>query len=67
MKKNADKHGLDSGENFSRRAFVSRSTAALSGMLVAPRLVSGAAANSKIAVGLIGCGGRGAWIGSLFK
>lgn len=31
-----------------------------------PGTVFGAAANSKIAIGLIGCGGRGAWIADLF-
>jgi len=36
-------------------------------MLVAPHVVRGASANGKINVGLIGCGSRGAWIGSLFN
>lgn len=67
MKKSAETHGRDSGEFFSRRAFVSRSTAALSGLIAAPHWVRGAAANGKIAVGLVGCGSRGAWIGGLFK
>ena len=32
-----------------------------------PELVRGSQANSKIALGLIGCGGRGTWIADLFK
>ncbi len=52
---------------FSRRNFVCRSTAALSGMIVAPGIVRGAEANSKISIGLIGCGTRGFWIANLFE
>jgi len=32
-----------------------------------PELARGYAANSKVTVGVIGCGGRGTWIGKLFK
>jgi predicted dehydrogenase len=32
-----------------------------------PELVRGSQANSKIALGLIGCGGRGTWIADLFQ
>ena len=35
--------------------------------IVKPELVTGAQANSKIRLGLIGCGGRGNWIANLFK
>ena len=34
--------------------------------IVAPRAVRGAEANSKIELGLMGCGGRGRWIANLF-
>jgi len=36
-------------------------------MIIAPQLVRGAEANSKVSLGLIGCGGRGSWIANLFK
>ena len=32
-----------------------------------PDLVRGAEANSRINIGLVGCGGRGKWIAELFK
>lgn len=59
--------GMNSGDAFSRRKFMYSGTAALSGMILAPHLVRGAEANSKISVGLVGCGGRGSWIANLFK
>lgn len=34
--------------------------------MLAPRTVFGAQANSKVTVGLIGCGGRGRWVADLF-
>ena len=49
----------------SRRGFLAGATAA--GLaIVKPELVRGAEANSKIKLGLIGCGGRGNWIANLF-
>ncbi len=41
--------------------------AALSFTVVKPELLRGAGANSKVNLGLIGCGGRGTWIANLFK
>ena len=41
--------------------------AALSFTIVQPGSVRGAEANSKINLGLIGCGGRGKWIADLFE
>ena len=41
--------------------------AAVSFAVMEPGLVRGSAANSKINLGLIGCGGRGTWIAKLFK
>ena len=67
MNKTTESAGTHSKADVSRRKFLGRGAAALSGMIVAPHLVRGAEANSKIAVGLVGCGGRGSWIGSLFK
>ena len=55
-------------ENVSRRNFLAGATAAAAGLLVVePRQVAAAEANSKITLGLIGCGGRGNWIADLFQ
>ena len=55
-------------ESISRRRFIAgASAAALSFSIVKPELVRGAGANSKVNLGLIGCGGRGTWIAELFK
>jgi predicted dehydrogenase len=55
-------------ENFSRRNFLAGATAAAAGLLIVePGQVAAAAANSKITLGLIGCGGRGNWIANLFQ
>ena len=55
-------------ENFSRRKFLAGATAAAAGLLVVePRQAAAAEANSKITLGLIGCGGRGNWIANLFQ
>jgi len=50
-----------------RRKFLARAGAAAVGFtIVEPELVRGAEANSRINLGVIGCGGRGAWIADLF-
>ena len=47
----------------SRRTFLSASvTAAATAAVVNPQSVIGSTANSKLEIGLIGCGGRGDWI-----
>src|SRR5262245_40354941 len=54
--------------SLSRRRFLADAgvtTLALS--IVKPELVRGSQANSKIDLGLIGCGGRGTWIADLFQ
>ena len=52
----------------SRRRFVaSTSAAALSFTVIKPELVSGDVANSKIDLGMIGCGSRGTWLAGLFQ
>jgi predicted dehydrogenase len=52
----------------SRREFITGSgVAALSFTLLKPEQALGAESNSKIAWGLIGCGGRGGWIADLFQ
>jgi len=41
--------------------------AAFSFAVVKPQLVRGSQANSKVKLGMLGCGGRGTWIAELFK
>lgn len=51
----------------SRRRFVAGAGAAAVGLSILPgRLARGYAANAKVDLGLIGCGGRGTWIAGLF-
>jgi predicted dehydrogenase len=50
----------------SRREFIAASAAGVSLTVVKPQLVRGTTANSKLALGMIGCGGRGTWIADLF-
>ena len=49
-----------------RREFLAGAAAAATFTILRPSLVRGTQANSKIALGLIGCGGRGSWIADLF-
>ncbi len=50
-----------------RRRFLKEAGAAAASLtIVRPQLVRGTQANSKIKLGLIGCGGRGTWIAGLF-
>jgi myo-inositol 2-dehydrogenase/D-chiro-inositol 1-dehydrogenase len=50
-----------------RRAFMARAgTAALGWTILRPGLVLGSGADSKISLGIIGCGGRGSWLAGLF-
>ncbi len=56
------------GGRLSRRRFVAGAGAAAVGVSVLPaRLVRGFEANAKVDLGIIGCGGRGNWIGDLFR
>jgi predicted dehydrogenase len=51
-----------------RRKFLQTAGAAsLAFTIINPELVKGAEANSKINIGIIGCGGRGQWITDLFQ
>jgi predicted dehydrogenase len=54
------------GNAFSRRGFLAGASA-LGTVAIKPELVGAATANSKITLGLIGCGGRGNWIANLFN
>lgn len=49
-----------------RRAFLAGTATATVLTALKPSLAFGAEANSKIEIGLIGCGGRGKWIADLF-
>ncbi len=49
-----------------RRRFLAATAATGAITVLHPSLVFGSAANSRISVGLIGCGGRGSWIADLF-
>jgi predicted dehydrogenase len=67
----AEKRRVSAGgkkhQQITRRRFITGAGAtALSFTIVKPKLVRGTAANSKIKLGMIGCGGRGKWIGNLF-
>jgi predicted dehydrogenase len=57
---------LETGATVSRRGFVA-GVAALGAVVVKPEMVRATTANSKITLGLIGCGGRGNWIANLFN
>jgi myo-inositol 2-dehydrogenase / D-chiro-inositol 1-dehydrogenase len=50
-----------------RRFILSTGASALAFSVLDPQLVGGAEANSKIDIGLIGCGNRGKWIAALFE
>ncbi len=55
-------------EQIDRRLFMAGAgAAALSFTITRPDMIRGAAANSKVNLGLIGCGGRGTWIAELFQ
>jgi len=53
---------------FSRRGFLAGvGAAAYPFTMMKPELARGSQANSKIALGMIGCGGRGTWLADLFQ
>jgi len=57
----------DGSPDITRRKFLAGAGAAAVGLtILKPELVGGAEANSKLDIGVIGCGGRGAWIAELF-
>ena len=49
-----------------RRTFLAGAAAVTTLAVLKPSTVFGADANTKLDIGLIGCGGRGAWIADLF-
>jgi myo-inositol 2-dehydrogenase/D-chiro-inositol 1-dehydrogenase len=50
-----------------RRRFMKAAAGAAGLAVVRPQAVRGAEANTKIELGLVGCGGRGRWIANLFE
>ncbi|MHC4575626.1 MAG: Gfo/Idh/MocA family protein [Planctomycetota bacterium] len=60
--------GVKGQDKVTRRRFIAGAgAAAFSFAIVEPQLVRGTQATSKIKLGMIGCGGRGTWIGELFR
>ena len=60
--------GKQNTPSITRRHFLAGAGASvLAFTVLKPGLVGGAEANSKIDIGLIGCGGRGKWIADLFQ
>jgi predicted dehydrogenase len=58
---------VDGSPDITRRKFLASAGAVAAGItILQPQLVRGTGANSKINLGLIGCGGRGSWIADLF-
>lgn len=53
-------------DSFDRRSFLA-GAGALGLTILKPELVAGSEANSKLKIGLVGCGGRGMWIANLFN
>ncbi|MFA6241991.1 MAG: Gfo/Idh/MocA family oxidoreductase, partial [Candidatus Hydrogenedentales bacterium] len=59
---------MKSEHSMGRRGFLKTATATTAGaLLLSPGSALGAEANSKLQLGLIGCGGRGPWIGNFFQ
>jgi myo-inositol 2-dehydrogenase / D-chiro-inositol 1-dehydrogenase len=56
------------GKHLNRRKFMKTAAAATAAFNIVPAAaVRGSEANSKLELGIIGCGGRGAWLGRLFQ
>jgi myo-inositol 2-dehydrogenase/D-chiro-inositol 1-dehydrogenase len=63
-----NQHGKTESASITRRRFIAGTGASvLAFTVLKPGLVGGAEANSKLDIGLIGCGGRGNWIADLFQ
>ena len=68
MTASENEHGKTDTAPITRRRFIAGTGASvLAFTVLKPGLVGGAEANSKIDIGLIGCGGRGKWIADLFQ
>ncbi len=53
-------------KNITRRDFLGTAAGAAAFTIIRPGMVKGAEANSKVKLGLIGCGGRGTWLADIF-
>lgn len=58
---------LPSSPSLNRRSFLATAAAATAVAVIEPSRVRGADTGSRLDLGLIGCGGRGSWLGPLFK
>jgi predicted dehydrogenase len=68
MNASENEHGKTDTAPITRRRFIAGTGASvLAFTVLKPDLVRGAEANSKINIGLIGCGNRGKWIADLFQ
>ncbi len=52
--------------NLSRRQFFSRAGLSVSALAVSPGILHAFQSREKVRLGMIGCGGRGTWLGDLF-
>jgi predicted dehydrogenase len=67
MTASENEHGKTDTTPITRRRFLAGTGASVVAFtILKPGMVGGADANSKIDIGLIGCGGRGKWIADLF-
>ena len=58
----------DTSRELNRRRFLKTAAATTAGLLIVrPETAFGASANERLRLGIIGCGGRGTWIGNLFQ
>src|SRR5208283_5138111 len=68
MTASENEHAKTDTAPITRRRFIAGTGASvLAFTVLKPNLVRGAEANSKIDIGLIGCGNRGKWIAGLFQ
>jgi myo-inositol 2-dehydrogenase/D-chiro-inositol 1-dehydrogenase len=68
MSSNKASFGKAVSQRPNRRQFVATTgMAAAAFIIMKPELVRGTQANSKLRLGLVGCGGRGVWIADLFR
>jgi len=58
---------METSQPFNRRKFLKTASAATGLLIVSPQVAFGYQANSKLELGLIGCGGRGPWIANFFE
>src|SRR3990172_9019976 len=68
MKSRTEDHmGERVKKGMARREFLTAAAASSSLVFVKPQTVIGTQANSSLEMGIIGCGGRGLWLGDLAR